>query len=305
MLKQLADTLQHLPNATVLINDKHTILQANLAAEQLFGYAEGGLNNQSIDILIPHDRREIHGKLLHEFAENPAVPPKGTGLPRYGVRQDGSMFIAHITFSSITSDNSVSFLATICDISSSKQTELELRQHNRSLRFLSTVNRLITRIHNEQELLQEVCRTAVEVGSYRMAWVGFADNGPDKKILPIAFHGFNNGFIEKLNISWSDSFPHQTAAAESIRGGKQVICNNIMGNPQMTPCRTDAKQRGYQSVAALPLKDEQSTWGTLALFASESSAFREKECFVLSELAEDLSQGIQSIRNSTRSWNVE
>lgn len=298
MLRQLAVTLQHLPDATVLVDHNRTILRANHAMEQLFGYTAGGLNNQPLELLIPQDRREIHDKLLREFAENPSAPPKGTGLPKHGMRKDGSMFIVDITFSAIKHAGSVSFLATVRDISASKQTELELRQSNRSLRLLSTVNRLINQIHNEQELLQEVCRSAIEVGSYRMAWVGLADKGPDKKIIPVAFHGFNNGFIENLNISWCETSPYQTAAAESIRGGTQVICNNIMSNPHMTPCRTDAKQRGYQAVAALPLKNQEATWGTLALFASESSAFREKESAILSELAADLSRGIQSIRHA-------
>jgi len=299
MFEQLADTLHHFPDATVLVDAEGQILNANHAAEQLFGYTTGGLNNQPLGLLIPQDRREIHHKLLREFAERPSVHPRGTGLPRHGVRHNGSMFAADIAFKPVEKGGSGAFIATVRDISASKQTELELRQSNRSLKLLGCINRLFIRINNEQLLLQEVCRTIVETGNYRMAWVGAAEQDENRKICPVAFHGFNNGFIEKLDISWGSTGNNQTAMSEAIRTGTPVIRNDIATNSQMAPCRADAKQRGYQSVLALPLKMHHSVWGALALFAPEASAFGRHEYQTLVELSDDLSFAIQSIRSES------
>jgi len=298
MLNQLIGTLHHLPAATILVDNKGVIVQANQAADQLFGFDTGGLNNQPLDLLIPKDRKEIHEKLLHEYAGKPSLPPKGTGLSRHGLRKDGSIFAADIAFSPVQYAESVVFLATIRDTSLIKQTELELRQANRSLRLLSSVNQAIVRIDKEHELLQETCRIAVEVGSYRMAWVGAAGQDEDRKITPVAFHGFNNGFIEKLDISWGSTGNNQTAMGEAIRSGTPIIRNNLFTNPQMAPCQADARQRGYQAVIALPLKIQKKIWGALALFAPETSAFGTQEYKILTELVEDLAFGIQSIRSS-------
>ena len=38
----------------------------------------------------------------------------------------------------------------------------------------------------EMQLLQNICRIVVEVGGYRMAWVGFAENDEKKTVLPVA-----------------------------------------------------------------------------------------------------------------------
>lgn len=298
MLEQLKDTMQHLPAATILVDSAGIILQSNQAADQLFGFAHGGLNNQPLDLLIPIDRKEIHGKLLHDYAKKPSVCPKGTGLSRHGLRQDGSIFPADIAFVSVKLATGVVFIATIHNLSASKQTELELRQTNRSLRLLSSVNQSIIRIHDEQKLLQETCRIAVEVGSYRMAWVGAAVQNDDRKIEPVAFHGFNNGFIEKLAIHWGDTGNNQTAMGEAIRTGAPTVRTNLFTNPQMAPCQTDAQQRGYQAVLALPLKINKRVWGALALFAPETSAFGPHESKCLIELADNLSFGLESIRSA-------
>jgi PAS domain S-box-containing protein len=298
MIDLLMNTIRHLPAATILVDSTGIILQANPAADQLFGFANGDLKDKPLDLLIPKDRKEIHKKLLHEYAGSSLTPPKGTGLSRHGLRQDGTLFAADIAFSPVEHTGTVAFLATIRDISLIRQTELELRQANRSLRLLASVNQGIVRIHEEQKLLQETCRIAVEVGSYRMAWVGAAGQDEDKRINPVAFHGFNNGFIEKLDISWGNTGNYQTAMGEAIRSGTPIIRTNLFTNPQMAPCQADARQRGYQAVIALPLKIHKQVWGALALFAPETSAFGPHEYKILTELAEDLAFGIQAIRSA-------
>lgn len=295
LLKQLMTTLQYLPTAAVLVDSQGTIVQANHAAEQLFAYPSDSLHNQPLELLIPQDRREIHNKLLSEYAATPTNCPKGTGLPRHGLRQDGSMFEADIAFAPIKDTDSIAFLATIHDISAVRQTEVELRQVNRSLRLLSSVNQLIAQVGEVPNLLQEVCRAAVEVSSYRMAWIGIAEQFDEKKVRPVAFHGFNNGFIENLNISWGTTGNHQNPVGEAIRTGIPVIHNNILTTSLDLPCRADAKQRGYHSVAVLPLEVNGAVWGALVLFAPESSAFCQKECKVLTELAQDLSVSLQTM----------
>ena len=294
MSDHLLTILHHLPSAALLVNGKGVILRVNQAAEQLFGYGAGCLDNQSLDLLVPKDRRELHAELLYDFYKNPSVCPRGTGLPRHGLRQDGSLVPVDIALAPVHWGEEVLFLATLYDLSLHKQTELELRQVNRSLRFLSKVNRVVAHVRDELTLLQEVCQAAVEAGNYRMAWVGVAEHDGDRKIRPVAFHGFNNGFIEKLNITWGETGNNLTAMGEAIRSGQPIVRNNILGDPQMSPCRADAKQRGYQSVIALPLKVQDTVWGALALFAPEHAAFTPQECKVLTELAEDLCYGIRA-----------
>ena len=39
-------------------------------------------------------------------------------------------------------------------------------------------------INDEKQLLEEICKLAVETGGYRMAWVGFAEPNADQPYVP-------------------------------------------------------------------------------------------------------------------------
>ena len=64
-----------------------------------------------------------------------------------------------------------------------------LRQASRALKAITACRQALIRATNERELLNEVCRIIVEVGGYRMAWVGYAEDDADK----IGASGGSNG----------------------------------------------------------------------------------------------------------------
>jgi len=48
------------------------------------------------------------------------------------------------------------------------------------------MNNALLHAATEEGLLREYCRVMVETGGYRMAWVGFAEDGPGKHVVPVA-----------------------------------------------------------------------------------------------------------------------
>src|SRR5208283_4766808 len=90
------------------------------------------------------------------------------------------------------------------DITKRKQAEMENARVNRALRMLSDSNQALIHISDETALLKEVCRIAVDVGGYRMAWVGFAEHDEAKTLRPVAHAGFDSGYIESANVTWAD-----------------------------------------------------------------------------------------------------
>jgi signal transduction histidine kinase len=67
-------------------------------------------------------------------------------------------------------------------------------------------------------------------------------------------------------------------------------------NPAFAPWRFEAAKRGIASSISLPLIVEGHVIGALGIYASEPDAFDEGESSLLSNLAENLSYGIASIR---------
>ncbi len=182
------------------------------------------------------------------------------------------------------------------DITSRKIIEEELRRTDRAFRTLSECNQTMTRQTEEMELLQQVCRIVVDVGGYRMAWVGFAENDENKTVLPIASAGYDHGYLDQAQISWADSERGRGPTGTAIRTGKIITSQNALISPAYGPWRSAGTSRGYVSSIALPLIVRRKVIGSITIYASELDAFDEGEARLLSNLAENLAYGIASIR---------
>ncbi|MEY3896203.1 MAG: hypothetical protein RLZZ214_1723, partial [Verrucomicrobiota bacterium] len=60
------------------------------------------------------------------------------------------------------------------DLTDKKTADQELGRYHRAMQMLSSCNEMLIRASDETALLEEACRIAVEIGGYRMAWVGYA-----------------------------------------------------------------------------------------------------------------------------------
>lgn len=171
-----------------------------------------------------------------------------------------------------------------------------LSRANRSLKVFSECNKVITWYTKEQELLKVICRIFVEVGGYRLAWVGFARKTPDKIVEPVAHWGHDDGYLQRLQVKWDDSRYGQGPAGSAIRTGKTTVVQNIMTQPEFRPWRDEALQNGYASAIALPLWNDHEVFGGLVILAAEADAFNQEEIKLLEELSADLSYAINGIR---------
>ena len=139
-------------------------------------------------------------------------------------------------------------IADTHDITDRKKAEKELIRVNRALRILSDTNHALIHIMDEATLLNEVCRIIVDVGGYRMAFVGFAEHDEAKTILPVAHAGFESGYIESINVTWADNERGRGPGGTAIRTGKPSIAHNIPQDPAFAPWREAAIERGYKSI---------------------------------------------------------
>lgn len=185
-----------------------------------------------------------------------------------------------------------------------RQSEAAQRKLNRALRLLSDCNTALVHAEDEQKLLAEICRLCVESGGYLMAWVGYAEEDAARTVRPIAQSGYENGYLDGINISWGDSESGQGPTGTAIRTGQPNINQNILTNPRMTRWRDAAKQRGYLSSVALPLIVDARVLGALTMYAREADAFDAEEVQLLEELTSDLAYGILTLRTRQRksSW---
>ena len=182
------------------------------------------------------------------------------------------------------------------DITERKRHEIEIGKTSRALSLLSRCNTLLVHASNEQEILSEICQLAVESGGYLMAWVGFAEQDENRTVRPVAQSGYEEGYLDNVNITWADSELGRGPTGTAIRTGRAVINQNIWTNPDMKPWMEAALKRGYQASIALPLTSDKQILGALTIYAVEPNAFTDEEVSLLEEMANDLAYGITALR---------
>jgi PAS domain S-box-containing protein len=182
------------------------------------------------------------------------------------------------------------------DITERRQAEDALRRANRQLRMLSDCNQELMRSGDERELLAAVCRIAVQVGGYQMAWVGYAEDDAARSVRPIAHAGVEEGYLRLLRVTWADDERGHGPIGTAIRSGQPCPIQDIQGDPRFLPWRAEAAARGYAAACGLPLIMGGKTFGALGIYSSSADAFDSDEVGLLNELASDLAFGIAALR---------
>lgn len=176
-----------------------------------------------------------------------------------------------------------------------KKAEIEKSRLYRTVQMLSQSNQALLHATDETNLFNDVCRIAVEVGGYLLAWIGIAEQDEAKTVRPVAHAGLDSGYINSANITWADNPRGRGPGGTAIRTGKPCIARNIPEDSTFTPWREEANRRGFKSIIAMPLIADGRVFAVLGIYSSEADAFDDKEVSVLKELAEDLSFGVSAL----------
>ena len=182
------------------------------------------------------------------------------------------------------------------DITELKRAEKKLVRLNRTLQTLYQCDQALVRATEEYELLRSVCRILVEVGSLRMAWVGYREFNQEKTVRPVAQAGYEDGYLERVNITWADTERGHGPVGTAIRTGTTSWNSDILTDPNMAPWRAEALKCRYASITALPLMSHGEAFGALALYAEESDAFTLGTIEQYTDLANNLAYGVVALR---------
>jgi len=185
------------------------------------------------------------------------------------------------------------------DISARHAAEQAEKRSARALKLLSDCNFHLARAESETALLEAICRLIVVDNGYLMAWIGYAENDPEKSVRVAAQWGDVDGYLAQARISWDEhSEQGRGPTGCAIRSGESQINQDYENNPAMQPWREAAHRRGFQSSIALPLQAaDRKTFGALTLYSHEPNAFNAEEVRLLGELARNLSFGIEKLRD--------
>ena len=186
-----------------------------------------------------------------------------------------------------------------------KKAEEKIIKANRLYYIISHINQMIVHTTDELTLFKEICNISIELGKFRMAWLGIV-NEKTQNVIPVAHCGEENGYLSEIKpISFDNVTEGRGPTGTAFREGKYSVCNDIEKDPKMAPWKTEALNRGYYSSIALPIKKAGKVMGIFSLYASEPGYFDEKEIALLDQIAEDISFGLDYFENEKQRIRAE
>ncbi len=126
--------LEAAPDAILEINVEGRITLVNEAAEQIFGYTRDELIGQTIEMLVPENKRSVHTRYRAGYAQNPKMRPMGPGLELEVQRKDGTLLPVEISLSPNRSHDAENVIAIVRDVSQRTHMEAMLKLSQERLR---------------------------------------------------------------------------------------------------------------------------------------------------------------------------
>ncbi len=181
----------------------------------------------------------------------------------------------------------------------------ELIKAKRVMQALSECNHAVIHIKDEAELLRAICRIVVDVGGYRMAWAGYAEEDRDRTVTPVARYGYEKNYLETVKLTWKDIERGKGPTGTCIRTGLPSITRSVVRQAEFAPWKAEALTRGYASTIGLPLLLNGQRLGALSIYSSETDAFDREEVEFLVKLSSNVSHGLAAMRHSKAEMQAE
>jgi len=172
-----------------------------------------------------------------------------------------------------------------------------LKRMNATLHTLTAMNETLIRSHTEQEVLDDICRAAIQQGDFFMAAVGFVDRDEAQSIKFAALQ-----CVGKCGASdWSDISSVTEALKTVIQTGQPTVGRKLHGGDVAElPCvlKLKASSRGLCTITVFPLIVERRPIGAFCLCSDTVDIFTKDMVQLLTQMADDLAFGIQNIRDT-------
>lgn len=191
------------------------------------------------------------------------------------------------------------YIGCCVDIHARVVVERRLRRQTAAYEVLTDVNEAIARVRDGPALMQRVCDSIVAYGGMSAAWVGLvvADG---RSLRPVASAGQVDADLGAYFASLEG--PDPPAGAPEIRalhGGDPEVSNGRTPETPAPATATAAGARAVRSSCSLPIREGTAVVGVLSVYAAEADVFDEELTRLLIVLADDLSFGLESMREQS------
>ncbi len=164
----------------------------------------------------------------------------------------------------------------------------------RALRVLAADARTQASAKDDIELAEATCRSLVEHGGYRLAWVSYLQ-GEGVRLEPVARWGLDVPSAQAVQGLWSQ-VTRQPQGRNVVSSDDPVVIRDIFSDATAEALRDLAERHSFASGASFPLTVDGALIGTVSICAQESDAFDVEEIILLKEAVKHLALAIAAQR---------
>jgi PAS domain S-box-containing protein len=274
--------IENINDAIILINKNGKVIYRSPSVDQITGLTVTELGTKkAFDNIHPDDLKDSLA-LFKEAGTQPGIPLSS----QYRILHKNGYYIwVEGTIRNLLHDESVkAYILNFRDISERKQSEQKIFQANRLYAFISQINQTIVHVKDEQTLFREACRIAVEMGNFKMAWIGILDQ-PAREISLVAGHGTTKKDVTRLT---KHKYEPDGPIEKILKGEDLSVANEIRlhGDVEINKY---ILERGFNASISLALRKSNRVTAIFTVYSSEINFFSEDEISLLKESAADIS----------------
>jgi two-component system, sporulation sensor kinase E len=282
----------------LIVRPNGLIVDVNDTACASYGYSSAEMSALSVfDLRCNDSRSKITEQLLKSSHS-------GIFFEALHRRKDGSIFPVEVNSRAGLLGNDKIIVSIVRDISKRRKAEKKLQRSNRALKTLTEIMQAIVQYDNEAALMQEICRIIIDVGGYKLAWIGGLADHASKEVKTIAVSSLTAGIEELFQGMWHSKSQENSILNEVFHMQRPVVIRDQERRiVDLLPVQL--RNLNYQSLAVLPIIVSGTTEAVIALFAYDIDAFDSEEINLLTRLANNIAHAIFSLRIHAASQNAK
>jgi len=299
-LREYETLLETIPDGAYVLDESFCFRMVNGALAELTGYEEDELLGGHLSTLSGADAMSDSERLRSELLSGTRdVATMETDVET----ADGDRFPAELRFSTLSDDDEFAGTAGVLrDTTERKERKRQLERQRERLAAINQLHRVLEDVTvsvietpTREKMERRVCERLVESDSYAFAWVGDVDRGT-RTITPSASAGGGDGYLDEVTITADESDTGTGPAGTAVRTNETQIVGDVATEASVEPWREAALERGFRSLASIPITHRGSVYGVLTVYSERSGAFDDREGGILDTLGDVLGHAFNAFQ---------
>lgn len=275
------ELVERSPTAIRVIQDGR-IVMINRAGLDQTGYASfEEIGESALSDFIHPDQRQLVATLVADLTAG-----KGDGYTQEYLsrHRDGHYYPVEVTARPFEFEGRPAVIGYVVDLTARKAYEQRIVRLAALNASLSKINNAVARVTDFDSLASAACKIAVEEGGFISAIIRVVD-ADMQELVQIADFGARDGFLGRSNIRVDDT---QGTTTRAFHSKQPVLIRDLATDPITRHAADDGRRLGIRSGAAFPLITDGVAFGTMTVWARDTSYVADENLNLLQQMADSV-----------------